>query len=294
MAAVFLAAVLAACSPRGAATASADGPDDRSFAEPHCLDIAGYRGDAMEPFVTRDGRYLLFNSSNAPTAQTDLFVATIEGGGASARFVGPLTGANSTALDGVPTVSDSGALYFVSLRSYDLATATIHHGRFVDGAARDVALVDGLPRRPGIVHFDVEVSADGGTLVYSSGAFSGGPIPESADLAVATGRGRLFAHSPAETERLAAVNTPGALEYAAALSADGRELFFTRLSGRSAAIYRAVRGPDDLRFGRPGRISAIDGFAEAPTLSPDGDFLYYHQRVGDEFRICRVRRVAVR
>jgi Tol biopolymer transport system component len=287
-----VAAVLAACSPRSAATASTDGPDDRSFAEPQCLEIAGYSGDAMEPFVTRDGRYLLFNSSNAPTAQTDIYVATLEGGGASARLVGPLAGANSAALDGVPTVTTAGALYFVSIRSYDVTTASVYHGRFADGVARDVVLVDGLPRNPGTVHFDVEVSADGTTLVYSRGEFRGGPIPESADLEVATGQGALFTHSPAASARLAAVNTRGALEYAAALSADGRELFFTRLTGRSAAIYRAVRAPGDTaHFGRPGRIAAIDGFAEAPALSPDGGYLYYHRRVGEQFRICRVRRV---
>ena len=294
-AAVLLFAALAACSPRSTSTASTDGPDDRSFAEPQCLEIAGYSGDAMEPFVTRDGRYLLFNSSTAPTAQTDLYVATLEGGGASARLVGPLAGANSAALDGVPTVAATGALYFVSLRSYDVTAATIHHGRFVDGEARDVVLVDGLPRSPGTVHFDVEVSADGGTLVYSRGEFRGSPMPESADLEVATGQGARFTHSPEASSRLSAVNTRGALEYAAALSADGRELFFTRLSGGNAAIHRAVRGPGDTaHFGRPGRIAAIDGFVEAPALSPGGDYLYYHRRVGDRFRICRVRRVAAR
>jgi hypothetical protein len=293
--AAVLLTVLAACSPRGAATAATDGPEDRSFADPQCLEIAGYRGDAMEPFVTRDGRYLLFNSSNAPTAQTDLYVATLEGGGTAARLVGPLAGANSAALDGVPTVAATGALYFVSVRSYDVTTATIYHGRFVDGEARDVVLVDGLPRRPGTVHFDVEVSADGSTLVYSRGEFRGSPMPESADLEVATGQGGRFTHSPDASARLAAVNTRGALEYAAALSVDGRELFFTRLSGRDAAIYRAVRGPGDTaHFGRPGRIVAIDGFAEAPALSPDGSHLYYHRRVGEQFRVCRVRRIAAR
>jgi Tol biopolymer transport system component len=283
---------LAACGPRGATTSSTDGPEDRTFAEPQCLAIAGYSGDAMEPFVTRDGRYLLFNSSNAPTAQTDIYVASLEDGGASARLVGPLGGVNSAALDGVPTVASGGALYFVSLRSYEATSSTIYHATFAAGEAHDVALVEGLPRQAGIVHFDVEVSADGRTLIYSRGEFRGGPVPESADLAVATGEAAQFTHSAAASSRLDAVNTRGALEYAAALSADGRELFFTRLTGESAVIYRAVRGPGDTaRFGRPGRLAAIEGFAEAPALSPTGDHLYFHLRVGERFQICRVRRV---
>ena len=45
-------------------------------------------------------------------------------------------------------------------------------------------------------------------------------------------------------------------------------------------------------FATPARIAAITGFVEGPTLSPDGQRLYYHQKVGDTFEICRVRRVA--
>lgn len=289
--AVLLASV--ACHPPAPASSSVNAPLDSTFGEPKCLAISGYTADAMEPFVTRDGHFLLFNSSNAPGARTDLFVARLEQGGAAARLLGPLHGANSGALDGVPTVSRAGDLYFVSLRSYDATFATIHRARFAAGAASDVALVQGLARRAGMVHFDVEVSADGRMLIYSRGEFRGRPVPEEADLEIATGRGTEFTYSREATARLAAINTPEALEYAAAISADGRELFFTRLHDeRTAAIYRAVRADGDTgTFGRPARLAAIHGFAEAPTLSPDEAYLYFHQRDAHRFRICRVRRL---
>ena len=37
--------------------------------------LPDYAGDAMEPFISPDGRQLLFNSSNAPGFDTDLFSA---------------------------------------------------------------------------------------------------------------------------------------------------------------------------------------------------------------------------
>ncbi|NJN64367.1 MAG: hypothetical protein HC882_05415 [Acidobacteria bacterium] len=37
--------------------------------------ILGYDGDAMEPFITRDGRFLLFNNRNDPKIDTKLLVA---------------------------------------------------------------------------------------------------------------------------------------------------------------------------------------------------------------------------
>jgi hypothetical protein len=37
-------------------------------------------------------------------------------------------------------------------------------------------------------------------------------------------------------------------------------------------------------------VTAIDGFVEAPTLSPDGRALYYHRLEADRFTIWRTER----
>jgi hypothetical protein len=96
---------------------------------------------------------------------------------------------------------------------------------------------------------------------------------------------------------LHAVNRAGALDYAAAVSADGLELFFTRaMPARGAhglpAVYRASRARAAKPFGHVQRVGAITGYAEAPSLSADGTTLYYHQLAGATFRIMTVTRPA--
>ena len=264
---------------------------DHTFADARCARIVGYDDDAMEPFLTRDGQYLLFNSSNAPGKNTELHFARVRDE-LTFEYVGALRGANTPVLDGVPTVTANGELFFVSIRSYEATRSSIYRGRFLHGTVDGVALVEGLPREPSIVHFDVEVTADGSALYYARGLFRGGPVPEAADLQVAVRSGETYVRSDARSAALATVNTPSALEYAAALSPDERELFFTRLVGTQPTIYRAVRPTKDAVFEPPARIAAITGFVEAPTLSADGQRLYYHQRVGSRFVICRVKRTS--
>ena len=70
----------------------------RSFGLMQPVKIAGYSGDAMEPFLARDGCWLLFNRRNGPREQTDLMVAQRIDDRHFA-FVGPLAVANSAALD---------------------------------------------------------------------------------------------------------------------------------------------------------------------------------------------------
>src|SRR4051794_33576932 len=83
--------------------ASHEVPDDTTFSAPHRVTIRGYSGEAMEPQPTLDGRYMLFNNSNAPSVNTDLFYARrIDDD--TFDFVGPIAGVNSPVLDGVASV----------------------------------------------------------------------------------------------------------------------------------------------------------------------------------------------
>ena len=99
--------------------------------------------------------------------------------------------------------------------------------------------------------------------------------------------------SPADDRLFAALNTD-ALEYAAALSADGNMLAFTRLEGSlplvRTSIWISRRDRPAEAFGAPVRIEAIEGFVEGPTFSGDGSALYYHRRTGERFSIWRVAR----
>lgn len=293
--AVLMAAALAlaACGARQKADAVAALPEYRAFGEPQLVAIRGYQGDAMEPFITKDGRYLLFNNRNDPKIDTKLlFAERVDD--LTFDYRGELEGANTSALEGVPSVDRHGNLFFVSTRSYAETLSTIYRGRFGQGRVSGIELVAGISlRQRGMVTFDAEVSADGSTLFVADGRFAGGHVPETADIDIAVRDGAGFRRLPGARDLLRNVNT-AALEYAPAVSGDLLELFFTRLegSGRSprSAILRASRPSAAAPFGLPQRLASITGFVEAPALSGDGRSLYYHRLDGGRFVILRVAR----
>lgn len=263
------------------------------FTSPTPVVIEGYQDHAMEPFLTRDDRILMFNNSNAPGVDTDLHWAERV---AADRFVyrGRIGGANSNQLDGVASMDHSGMFYFVTTRSYWRDQETLYRGRFAGGRITDLAIVRGISlRTPGHLNFDAEISQDGQTIYAVDGVFRGGPVPRSADLFIAHRRGDRFVRDPESSRIFRRINT-GALEYAPATTADQLELFFTRLSGslfaRKLQIMHATRTSRDAAFSAPRVIGAITGFVEAPTLSRDGRTLYYHKKVDGLHRIYLVRR----
>lgn len=269
-------------------TSSLAGAAKGEFVNPQSVVIRGYDDHAMEPFITRDGRYLLFNNSNETPRQTDLHIAErIDD--LTFQYLGPLEGANSPDLDGVPAMDAAGNIYFVTLRSYSQDLTTIYRGRFADGIVTNVIPLTTLTRGiPGQLNFDVDVSRDGSVMYFVDGLFTGGPVPAAADLAIAV-RGADGVFRRATGDGLSAVNT-GALEYAAAISNDGLELFFTRTVDGTPGIYRATRATVATPWGTAKRVDAIHGFVEAPALSPGGNAIYYHARRGDRFVIERVTR----
>ncbi|HUJ12770.1 MAG TPA: hypothetical protein VL284_03185 [Thermoanaerobaculia bacterium] len=258
--------------------------DDFTFVDPRPVTITGYSGDAMEPFLTPDGRDLLFNNSNADPARTDLqWAERIDD--VTFAYRGTLSGANSTALDAVASIDSDGAMYFISTR--DPALATVYRATFENGVVRDVVPLPALTA-PGHLIFDAGVSEDGSTLYLSDGVFNGGAVPASADLAIAvrTAGGGLQRIDDGE---FADINT-AALEYAACISSDRLELFFTRIVGGVPQIFRSTRSDSSSPWRPPRRLAAISGFVEAPAIAPGGNALYYHANRGGRFVIERVTR----
>ncbi|MGE0829918.1 MAG: hypothetical protein AB7O04_11270, partial [Hyphomonadaceae bacterium] len=154
-------------------------------ATPEPVTILDYVGDAMEPFISRDGRLLFFNNRNDRQEHTDLLVAA-RLNATTFRSLGPVRGANSSALDAVASQDRMGRLYFISTRDYAATLNTIFVGRYAQGQARQVRPVEGLaaPAR-GRVHFDAEISANGEALYLVDGSFIGGSLPWDADLIIA-------------------------------------------------------------------------------------------------------------
>lgn len=161
-----------------------DAPTSRLFDHPQRVKIEGYDGHAMEPFVSRDGKYLLFNNSNDPAVNTNLHYAE-RTDDLTFQYKGELKGVNTAALEGVPTMDKQNTLYFVSPRNYDKTFSTIYRGTFAAGAVTGVELASGISRnQAGIVNFDVDVSPDGNTLYFVDSRFVRG-LPETADLVIA-------------------------------------------------------------------------------------------------------------
>jgi hypothetical protein len=252
--------------------------------------IRGYNGDAMEPFISPDGKYLLFNNSNQ-AAVTSLRYAT-RVNATVFDYAGDVTGANDApALSAVPALDRYGNLYFISNRSYAQTLSSVYTGRFQDGRVSGVHLVPGVVAPdPGLVDFDVDVSANGETLYVSIGTFGAGTSPSNAHLIVYSRQHAGFVSDPEADQQLAAVNQTATLVYAAAVSDNGLELFFTADNpGSAPSIYSAVRSSIDEPFTDVQRVGAAVGFVEAPALSPNGRLLYFHRRVGSTYMIFVVR-----
>jgi hypothetical protein len=266
-----------------------------TFTNPEPVTIQGYTGDAMEPFVSLDGKYLFFNSSNNPPPGTftKLYYATSTDDPLTFNFVGEIAGANTTALDAVASTDANGKFYFVSTRSYPTTFSTIYWGDFSGGILSNVALVPGVSKdTPGFVNFDAGISPDGNTLYFVDSFFGIAGSPQNAKISIAKRKGEKFVRLAGSNTIMSKINT-GGLNYAPCPTASGLEFFFTRFDQNPSdvpVIYTATRAKKSEPFRKPVQIAAITGFAEAPTISADGKSLYYHEKVNGVFVIQRVTR----
>jgi len=244
--------------------------------------------------MSRDGNTLLFNNLNAAPENTNLHWAT-RVNDSTFEYKGEVTGVNTTDLEGVPSLDQAGELYFVSTRNYVTTLSTLYQSEFANGIATNVRLVEGLSKmQAGWLNFDVEVSADGSTLYFVDGLFNQSGTPTTADLAIAKKKGSGFQRISNSNSLLQNVNT-NALEYAACISVDQLELYFTRVetpitSSSSPAIFLARRQRVDEPFGVPFRIESIRGFAEAATIAPDQKTIYFHMKENDKFGLYMIRK----
>jgi hypothetical protein len=258
--------------------------------------IEGYTLDAMEPFISPDGQYLFFNSLN-DGIDTGLHYAELSAP-ARAVYRGEVEGVNGEPphLDAVASLDSGNHFYFVTTRDYPADYRNLMTGEFADGTVTGLARVSGDIYREtsGWLIMDAAISPDGETLCYAPARFAGNSLPEEAflELAVKTETG--FARLPDSAGLLGNINSGGYLVYAPALSADGRELWFTRLlKGTTATeICAAVRPDTGQPFGQPRRLAITGTLPEAPALTLDGGRIYYHKKstTDGKFRIHTMAR----
>jgi hypothetical protein len=263
------------------------------FTDPRPVTLVGYTGVAMEPALSPDGETLLFNDSNAPGADTELHWATRDDD-LTFTWRGPIATANSSVLDGVPSLDLAGNLYFISLRAYSSTHLfTVFRGSFSAGVVTGVEEVPGLPSRgAGWLIFDAFISRDGSQLWFAEGDYRSGALG-AAHLGLALRQvDGSFARS-SDTALFQAVNLDNAAQYAPAVSADGLELYFTRLTGTgtTTAIYASRRSNTGSPWSPAEPIAPlIGGVIEAAAPSADGRALYYHRSTGIGFELARVTR----
>jgi hypothetical protein len=276
------------------------------YSDPQPVTVQGYDASRgiMEPFITRDGQYLLFNNGNAAhntdgkKRDPDLHHAQ-RINDHTFQYLGEIRGANSSMVDGAPSLDQNNRLFFISPRAYQKKRSTIHSGIFKNGAVTDVSLVRGdiSPNKPGWLNMDAEISTDGKTLYYTVNQWNTDfNLPKTSDLHVAQWVGDRFERRDDSDQIFRNINT-GELEYAPSLSADQLELSFTRsrinikdgkFRGLISRILVATRQSPNQPFGEPRRIKAITGFVEGSTVTPDRKTLYYHKKEAGTFRLYQV------
>ncbi len=278
----------------GCLTNTPAAPVTTEFSNPQKVTLNGYTGHAMEPFITRDDSALFFNSLN-DGQDTSLYYATRV---SDIEFTaqGKINGVNGTPphLDAVASMTTGNRFYWVSTRDYPANFHNLMSGDYAAGTVTGISRVDGdfYIEIPGWIVMDAEVSPDGQNLYYVNAFFTGAPFPALSDIGVATLSGGSFIKLANTDGIMANVNTCDCLEYAPSISADGLELFFTRLKfsiGR-VEILVAKRSSVTEPFGMPERINVQDGFVEAPSLSGDGKRLYYHYKENETHVIYMMER----
>ena len=243
--------------------------------------VTGYSDNLMEPFLSRDGAILIFNNSNDASVDTNLHWAT-RSNDTSFEYMGEVAGVNTASLEGVPSMDMNGVLYFVSTREYDQTLATIYQASFISGTATNVTQVAGISKNQvGWLNFDVEVNASGEFLYSVDGRFDQTGGPHESDIFITQKMTGEFQRLSNSNEILKNINTD-ALEYAACISENNLELYFTRVevplsSSSMPRILFSTRNNVNEPFGQPATIQSISGFVEAATITPDGN-LYYHKR----------------
>ena len=84
--------------------------DYTAFGNPERITLSGYTGDAMEPFLSRDGKYLFFNSLNDASTDKNIYYATYVND-TTFTFQGVIGGVNTAAVDGVPSMDNTNTFY---------------------------------------------------------------------------------------------------------------------------------------------------------------------------------------
>jgi len=265
------------------------------FTDDRLVKIHRYDGDAMEVFLSRDGKYMFFNSMKTATGSKDLYYAE-RLDDYNFLFKGEIMPLNTPAVEGVPTMDRDGNFFFVSTANYKPRNlVTMYGGKFSGGAVTGVKPHGELSlHKGGWLNMDSEISDDGMTLYSTHSYFERGQsFPSKSYFFQAKKTGDGFEIDPRSAKIFKTINRDK-IVYGAGISKDELEIFYTRLlvKERKFESLVATRPHRNAPFGEPRVIGAITGFSEAPALNDREDMIYYHKKSGTngKFEIRALRR----
>ncbi len=285
------------------------------FVNPQRLTIHDYSGDAMEPFISPDDSTLFFNNLNSDTLgngsinDTNLHYA-IRIDNLNFQYMGEVIGANIdqtetiNELEGVASIDSNNNFYFVRTIDYFDEQSphylrSLFQAEYSDGNLTNITSIPNLKHDRngdpvvGELNFDAEINYDGTQLYFVEGIFSGKAFPDEANIGIASKLDGVYKVDSDSENMMALINTD-ALEYAPSISSNNLELYFTRASISATVdvgIFVASRDSVTEPWGKVYRLSTIIGeLTEAPSISYNGEVLYYHQKVSDTFHIYLAER----
>ena len=270
-----------------------------SFGDETDVSINGLTFDAMEPFISPDGKYLFFNNLN-DGINTKLFYAT-KVNDSTFNYVGGLMGANQSLqphLDGVADMDEAGNFYWTSSRNYPAELNNLFHGTFNAGTVINIGRVQGdfNMNIPGWLVMDHGISLDGEFLYFNNARFDDANCqgPCETTIGVAQRVGPSTFNTVADSGMiLQNINDPAYIYYAPCISSDNLELYYTRYvkgeitSSTKLEICAAVRNSSESSFSTPKILFSekVSDLIEAPTLTIDKKVMYYHKKIPGSHKI---------
>ncbi len=286
----------------------------RNFHHPQLVHVSGLpEGDGgssistEEPFISRDGRFLFFNTGHTEGNKDMHYAKWVGRRWVYQDVIGPDINTPKE-VQGNPTMDDHHHFYFIDTTVPHM----VQQGRFIPstGKLEQVREFEGLPNRDVRLfaqrftgNMGVELSPDGKVLYFSRATWDlnlwfPGEILAS-NILFSEWHGDKFIYDEKKAKRIMENVNSDELEYAAGISKNGLELFFTRLTRESfhrgrpqSMIMRTTRPSRNAPFGKPKEVRAVghDGFVEGPCLSANERELYYHKHDGKKFRLFKVVR----
>jgi hypothetical protein len=250
--------------------------------------------DAMEPFISPNGKYLFFNSLNNGTTTTLYYAVKVDD--STFTYQGPLTGANlinPPHLDAVASMDTANRFFWVTTRNYPSTYHNLMHGKFTGSSVMDTGRVYGniYINTPGWIIMDAMLNYQGDLLYYANAYFNScaNGLPCKSQLAIGQKvNDSTYNVAPTSGAQLAKVDDTAYLVYAENVTQDGLELYYTRIKKNTlqTEICVAVRNTITDTFSLPSVIYTNPLYIiEAPTLTTDKMRLYYHKKMSSNFKI---------